>query len=73
MHHLQLQFLSAERKISTREIQAMLEKNDAALRGWNALHAQERTWEAESDGGGAGGATADLIVLMMVVISHALC
>lgn len=37
------QFLTAERKISSREIQAMLEKNEAALRGWNALHTQERT------------------------------
>ncbi|GAB9466930.1 Sodium hydrogen exchanger 3 [Globisporangium polare] len=43
------QFLTAERKISSREIQAMLEKNDAALRGWNVLHTQEppKTLEKE--------------------------
>lgn len=40
-HHRQ--FLTAERKITSREIQVMLEKNDAALGGWNALHTQERT------------------------------
>ncbi|KAF1335356.1 Sodium hydrogen exchanger 3, partial [Globisporangium splendens] len=35
------QFLSAERKMTSREIQTMLEKNEAALRAWNALHTQE--------------------------------
>jgi hypothetical protein len=38
-----VQFLSAERKMTSREIQTMLEKNEAALRAWNALHTQERT------------------------------
>lgn len=44
MWYVCVQFLTAERKISSREIQAMLEKNDAALRGWNVLHTQERTY-----------------------------
>ncbi|RLN69305.1 hypothetical protein BBJ28_00004015 [Nothophytophthora sp. Chile5] len=38
------QALNTERKVSTREIQAMLEKNEAALRGWNALHKQQRAF-----------------------------
>ncbi|ETK77770.1 hypothetical protein L915_16021 [Phytophthora nicotianae] len=33
--------LAPGRSISQREIQAMLEKNEAALKGWNALHKQQ--------------------------------
>ncbi|CAI5725650.1 hypothetical protein KXD40_002075 [Peronospora effusa] len=33
--------LAPGRSVSQREIQAMLEKNEAALRGWNALHKQQ--------------------------------
>ncbi|KAE9360673.1 hypothetical protein PF008_g1732 [Phytophthora fragariae] len=33
--------LTTERKISQREIQSMLEKNEAALKGWNSLHKQQ--------------------------------
>ncbi|KAH7479012.1 hypothetical protein PRIC1_009433 [Phytophthora ramorum] len=33
--------LAPERKVSQVEIQAMLEKNEAALRTWNALHKQQ--------------------------------
>ncbi|POM59649.1 hypothetical protein PHPALM_31589, partial [Phytophthora palmivora] len=33
--------LAPGRSVSQREIQAMLEKNEAALKGWNALHKQQ--------------------------------